>query len=290
MTRHQKWLVAGLGLGGLAVIAVAGAVVEQNTVSSPHPTGIPAHHSDHVPAAVHHSKAPGVPQSTPPATAPLGTVAWAQQLQAALTKQWGQTAPPLWIGADPRKAHTWFAVAPAAVKGQLWWAYATPTHPLPRFQGVSTSLQLMTAQVNALPGFMAAGLNQVYDLVHDQPWPLTHGVGTPHANGVMTVAEAEANGTAARPVGWELVWSPAVPAYGSQPATPGGLSLSVNFPWQAHGYAPVLASASTEWLTTGIVQSGAVVSVDPAFATLAAGEAAMAPTTLSAGISSAAGG
>lgn len=288
MTGHQKWLVAGLSLGGLAVIVVAVVVVGQTAPLS-HPTASTTHHRHRVSAPTRHTKAPAS-QATQPISATLGTVAWAQQLQTALTKQWGKAAPPLWIAADPRRAHTWFAVAPAAVKGQLWWAFATPKHPLPAFQGVSTSLQLTTAQVHALPGFMASGLNQVYDLVHDQPWPLTHGVGTPSANGVMTVAEAEANGTASLPVGWQVVWSPAIPAYGGQPATPGGISLSVNFPWQAHGYTRVLASAGTEWLTTGVIQSGAVVSVDPAFATLAAGEAAMAPTTVSAGISSAASG
>lgn len=290
MTQHQKWLVAGLSLGGLAVFALAAAVVEQ--VATPqHPMAItvhPTHPSQsHTPQS--HSTAPSH-TTAPTPTITLGTVAWAQHLRAALTKQWGTAAPPLWISPDPRRTHTWFAIAPAAVHGKLWWAYATPSHPVPSFQGVSTSLQLSTAQVNALPGFMAAALNQVYDLVHDQPWPLTHGVGTPHANGVMTVADAEANGTASLPVGWQMVWSPAIPASSGQPATPGGLSLSVNFPWQAHGYAPVLASAGTEWLTTGVVQSGAVVSVDPAYATLAAGEAALAPTTVGAGISSPASG
>lgn len=193
----------------------------------------------------------------------LGTVPWAAAVQAALSRQWGTPAAPVWAAPDPVHRADWVLAEPVAHAGALWWALATPQNPLPRFQAVSTRLDtLTTAQIQQLLPPAAGALNQAYDLQHHRAWPLTTVLPQPDANGVMTDTTAEATGTTGAPVGWQLTWDPPIPAFGPQPATPAGLNWSVILPWQSDaGTAPVLVSEGMQWQTTGALVSDGTVDV-----------------------------
>lgn len=279
----------GIGLG--VVVIVGGGLFwystrTVSTVSVAQPRRIHRRKHPHV-KKPGHSSTPTVSSIT---AAPLGSVAWATQWQAQLSRQWGTSAPPLWIAPDPMRPHTWFACAPAAHQGALWWAYATPKVPLPPFASVSTSLQLTNAQIASLPTPMQGALNQAYDLMHVMPWPLFGSAASITAQGAMSPTQAESQGHTAAPVGWRILWSPAIPAVGSEAARPAGLLVEVILPWQsATSTTPVLIQEGMQWQTTGHLMSGGVVDVLINGLTMqsipVSDTAALSPSSVAAGIS-----
>lgn len=187
---------------------------------------------------------------------PLGSGAWARQLQADCARQWGvATVPPLWVAPDPVRPHTWFAVAPLAHAGALWWTYATPSHPDPRFWAVPTSLRLSAAQWAVLPPIAQGVLAQGRALEQDQPWSVTTAPPPLPGGGALAPAQAEARGTTGAPVAWQVGWTPAVPG------TPGALVWGLTLPWQRPGQSPVWIRETMAWRTTGTLVSGGAVLV-----------------------------
>ena len=295
--------VLGLALGGLAILG--GGLVWWNVRAmtsreQPVPSSPVARPSSASPSRRNHrrrrrgtSSLPSLPtahfhrsQSSPSAPEALGTVRWAMRLRAALGRQWGGAAPPVWAVPDPRHSGTWWILAPVAHAGALWWARATAAHPLPTFQAVPTTLRLTNAQLAALPRVLQGALNQAYDLMRVRPWPVTTRLPSLTGQGVMNWQTAEANGTTAAPVGWGAFWNPAIPASSGFPGRPAGVDVVVEMPWHASHYAPTLASESMEALTTGRLLSGGTVSVSSdASASLAQQTAALPPTSVAAGIS-----
>lgn len=262
-------------MGGVGSLGKTSHPVAVKRTSHPHAKQTPKAHHAH--------------KTSPTPTYALGSVAWDTALQAQLSRQWGTQAPPLWVAPDPRRKHTWFLVAPLAHHGRLWWSFATPKHPMPTFESVSTTLDLTNAQLAALPAPMQGALNQAYDLMHDQPWPLTVSMPALQSNGSMTATQAEARGTTHAPIGWSINWTPAQSAGSGQAAVPAGMNVIVTLPWAATGYSPVLANESMEWLTTGHLVSGGDVAISMNGTTMqplpATDTSILVPSSVKAGIS-----
>ena len=239
-----------LGIGmGLMVLAGAGLVWWG--LRSPSVAAVPPHQRG--------ASKPSAPAKV--ATAGIGTVAWATAMRSHVARQWGTSVPPLWIAPDQKETDAWFVLAPLAHGGALWWAVATPKNPLPRLRPVSTTLNLSTAEVDALPKPIQGVLTQAYDLMHDRPWALTQQVPPIESSGAMTATQAEARGVANAPVAWSVIWEPPIPALGGQKAQPGAANFVVTMPWHAAGEPDVLISENMEVQSGGRLVSGGDVTV-----------------------------
>lgn len=282
MNRRVKW---GVGLG--LIVAVGGGLVWWGSRPAPQTA---VGHPRHPPAINHPHPKPHPNKARSASFAPLGTVAWAAQMQTELSRQWGVGAPPLWIAPDPSKTHAWFVLAPLAHKGALWWAVATPKDPLPTLQAVSTTLNLSTGQVAALPKPIQGVLTQAYDLLHDRLWALTQQVPPIQSSGAMTATQAEARGVAQDPIAWSVIWEPPIPALAGQKAQPGATNFVVTMPWHASGQPAVLMSESMEIQTTGHLVSGGDVTISMNGTTRqplpVTDTAALVPGSVKAGLSS----
>ncbi|WP_020375098.1 hypothetical protein [Sulfobacillus thermosulfidooxidans] len=240
-------------------------------------------HSDGAPRLPRTSTARSRGRIAPrPPVVPLGTVAWARQMRHQLTRQWHHTAPPLWIAPDPRRPHTWVIVAPLAYQDHLWWAYATPQQPTPRFQSLPDTLSWTAQQIVSLPPPMQGAVSQAADLLHDRPWPLTVSLPPMEGQGAMTAVQAEAMGTFAAPVGWSVVWNP-------MGTTAGTLWVTVTLPWTPHTMGvPILTTEGMGWSSAGsLVSSGILVTrVDAAGSPVPVTDRAiLQPPSVAAGLS-----
>lgn len=287
----NRGIKVGLAIAGSVV--VGGGFVWWGLRSGPGPRSV-------TPPRVTPSSSSVASSLTPPATGPssspeaiqsppVGTVAWAQALRRRLAQQWAGKAPPLWAAQNPQQSGAWIVLAPLVHHHALWWAYATKSDPLPTFSSIPASLSISSAQVSQLPPPVAGALRQAYDLMADQPWPLTHQLPAVQTTTVMSWEVTEANGVSGPPIGWRLVGLSAIPKSPGYAGSPGGINVVVDQPWTSHGASPEAAASGMEWLANGqLISSGAVEiavrgqSLVPL--QLSAAQTALVPSSVAAGI------